>query len=138
MSLVRLATGTRGWLGEPAVTDSEGTAIAALSWTGQGSTVFVGICVVVVVEPGSVVVGVPGAVEVVDEVLDVVVVELVPVAVVTSSRGKATARAIEQRVRAATRSAGRRGFFIDHEVNGSVRDASLPLGDYVPARGVIQ
>ena len=94
MSFVRLAIGTRGWLGELAARPSAGTSIAALTPLGQltarGGTVVVVVAgtvvvldvdpvgvVVVVVELGVVVVvlvGPPGEVVVVDPASVVVVV----------------------------------------------------------------
>jgi hypothetical protein len=81
ISLVRLAMGCWGWLGEAAATPNWGTRIAALPRAGQarvgrGRVVVVVGVTVVVVSPGYVVVV---DVEVVVDVVVVVVVEVVVV-----------------------------------------------------------
>jgi hypothetical protein len=72
----------------------------------------------VVVVVGELVVVVPANVDVVD-VLDVVVVELEPVAAVTRSRGSARTTPTGMNVRAVRRSDARDVTGIDHEDNGS-------------------
>jgi len=97
-------------------------ATAALSCAGQGSTVLTGADVVVVGEPGRVVVVAPEMVDVVD-LLEVVVVGAEPVAVVMSSSGSARTTPKEMTIRVVSRSDARVGTFIVHENNGSPRAA---------------
>ena len=91
-------------------------ANAALSWAGQGRTVFTGSEVVVVGEPATVVVVVPDNVAVV-EVLEVVVVEAEPVAVVTRRSGSVIAIPTLSSVRALRRRDARVGSIIENENN---------------------
>jgi hypothetical protein len=91
-------------------------AMAALSDAGQGRRV-ASDDVVVVVGPARVV-EVPGSVEVV-AVLEVVVVEPDPVAVVTKRSGSATATPAAIKVRAVSRSDTLEGTCINYEDNGS-------------------
>lgn len=116
--------GTRGWFVDCAVTPTLGIASAALSWAGQGRTVFTGTIVVVVVDPARVVVVDPGTVEVV-EMLEavmvvVVVADPVAVAVATSSDGSASTTPTEITIRVVSRSDARVGTLIVHENIGTI------------------